>query len=219
MTQAQWAAVVTMHPAKFAYGLDPYPSFFKGDDLPVESIAWNQADEFCRRLAEMTSASYRLRKRSRMGIFLPRRIDQAVQRRTDDHNRSYELLRRGRKPVCGPEATARASHPTSMTALTYGSGAYDQGPAGIFRATTTPKGTFPPNRFGLHDMHGNVWDYCLDAANQTYADAPAVAERLSIEGKPRSNQILRGSSWSHNPAICRSAYRDVIAPDNPGWQG
>ena len=29
----------------------------------------------------------------------------------------------------------------------------------------------------------------------------------------------RGGSWSHNPAICRSAYRDVIAPDNAGWQG
>ena len=96
VTQAQWAAVVTAHPAKLAYGLDPYPSFFKGDDLPVESIAWNQADEFCRRLAEMTEARLSPAKRSRMGIFLPRRIDRPVQRRADDHNRSCELLRRGR---------------------------------------------------------------------------------------------------------------------------
>ena len=60
VTQAQWAAAVTAHPDKLAYGLDPYPSFFKGDDLPVESIAWNQADEFCRRLAEMTRRDYHL---------------------------------------------------------------------------------------------------------------------------------------------------------------
>ena len=60
VTQAQWAAVVTERPAKLSYGLDPFPSFFKGDNLPVETISWNQADEFCSRLAELTGRDYRL---------------------------------------------------------------------------------------------------------------------------------------------------------------
>jgi formylglycine-generating enzyme required for sulfatase activity len=102
--------------------------------------------------------------------------------------------------------------------VTYGAGAYDQGPVGIFRDTTTVPGAFPPNRFGLYDMHGNVWEYCLDVATPSYADAPADGS-ANISGPPGADRILRGGSWSHNPAICRSAYRDSIAPDNPGWQG
>ena len=53
----------------------------------------------------------------------------------------------------------------------YGSGAYGQGPVGMFRGTTTRAGTFPQNRFGLYDMHGNVWEFCLDIATASYDDA------------------------------------------------
>ena len=52
ITQAQWAAVATAHPQKASRALDPFPSFFKGDNLPVETISWNEADEFCRQLAK-----------------------------------------------------------------------------------------------------------------------------------------------------------------------
>lgn len=114
VTQAQWAAVVTVHPAKFAYGLDPYPSFFKGDDLPVESIAWNQADEFCRRLAEMTRRDYRLPSEAeweyscRAGSTGPFNVGPTI----------TPILRTtaARAEPSAARATARASHPTSMTA-------------------------------------------------------------------------------------------------------
>ena len=79
-------------------------------------------------------------------------------------------------------------------------------------------GTFPPNRFGLYDMHGNVWEYCLDIASPTYADLP-VDGGAYLSGAPDGDRILRGGSWSHNPAICRSAYRDLIPPDYAGWSG
>ncbi len=60
ITQAQWAAVATAHREKASRALDAFPSFFAGDNLPVETITWNEADEFCRRLAEMTGRAYRL---------------------------------------------------------------------------------------------------------------------------------------------------------------
>jgi formylglycine-generating enzyme required for sulfatase activity len=45
ITHAQWAAVVMNHPDKLSYALQPFPSFFKGDGLPLESITWDEADE------------------------------------------------------------------------------------------------------------------------------------------------------------------------------
>ena len=100
----------------------------------------------------------------------------------------------------------------------YSSGAYGQGPVGVFRATTTRPGTFPPNRFGLYDMHGNVWEYCLDKGADRYSEAPLDGSAY-LSGPSGSQRILRGGTWSHSPAICRSAYRDYIAAKEAGWQG
>ena len=73
--------------------------------------------------------------------------------------------------VCG-DSNGRSIASDVYYGQKYTSGAYGQGPPGIFRGTTTRPGTFPPNRFGLHDMHGNVWEYCLDKVTATYADVP-----------------------------------------------
>jgi formylglycine-generating enzyme required for sulfatase activity len=51
-----------------------------------------------------------------------------------------------------------------------------------------------------------------------YADVP-IDGSANLSGAADSQRILRGGSWSHNPAICRSAYRDSIAADFSGWQG
>jgi formylglycine-generating enzyme required for sulfatase activity len=216
VTQAQWAAVVTARPARLSHGLDPFPSSFKGRDLPVETISWYEADEFCRRLAEMTGRDYRLPTEAeweyaaRAGSTGPFNVGPTIT--TDLANYCGEG-----GAVCG-ESGGKSVASDVYDGVTYGSGAYDQGPAGKFRGTTTARGTFPPNRFGLSDMHGNVWEYCLDMASPTYADAAADGSAY-LAGPAGADRILRGGSWSHNPAICRSAYRDAISPDNPGWQG
>ncbi len=216
VTQAQWLAVVMAHPVRINRDLDPKPSFFKGIDLPVENISWNQAEEFCLRLAEITGRAYRLPSEAEW--------EYACRAGTMGAFHFGPTITPELANYCGTGgAVCGESDGKSIASDVYGderyeSGAYGQGPTGVSRGTTTPPGTFPPNRFGLYDMHGNVWEYCLDVWNASYADVPLDGS-ASLSGPPDSQSVLRGGSWSHNPAICRSAYRDSIAPGFSGWQG
>jgi formylglycine-generating enzyme required for sulfatase activity len=216
VTQAQWAAVISAHPDRFDRELDPSPSFFKGIDLPVESISWNQADEFCLRLAAITGRAYRLPSEAeweyacRAGTTTPFNVGPTITPELANYCGTGGA-------VCGDSGGKSIASDVYNDAK-YSSGAYGQGPVGVFRGTTTRPGTFPPNRFGLYDMHGNVWEYCLDKWADSYADTPLDGTAY-LSGPSDSTRVLRGGSWSHNPAICRSAYRDSLDPSLLGWQG
>jgi formylglycine-generating enzyme required for sulfatase activity len=71
---------------------------------------------------------------------------------------------------------------------------------------TTAVGTYPPNRWGLYDMHGNVLEWCQDHWHSNYEGAPADGSAWMAGGNS-SNRVLRGGSWDHNPRGCRSASR------------
>ncbi|MBV8121110.1 MAG: formylglycine-generating enzyme family protein [Alphaproteobacteria bacterium] len=216
VTQAQWTAVVLAHPGRIHGDLDPKPSFFRGIDLPVESITWNEAEEFCLRLAAITGRSYRLPSEAeweyscRAGTTTPFNFGPTITPELANYCGTGGA-------VCG-NSDGKSIASDIYEGVQYKSGAYEQGPAGIFRGTTTRPGTFPPNRFGLYDMHGNVWEYCLDKATDSYTDAPLDGTAY-LSGPSDSQRILRGGSWSHNPGICRSAYRDGTDPGFAGWQG
>jgi formylglycine-generating enzyme required for sulfatase activity len=72
-------------------------------------------------------------------------------------------------------------------------------------ASTSPVGSFPPNDFGLHDMSGNVWEWCEDAyradAYQVPVSSPAAA------GASPTERVLRGGGWSSDPWLTRLSYR------------
>ncbi len=215
VTQAQWSAVVRAHPAKISRDLDPAPSSFKGIDLPVETVSWNDADEFCGRLAALTGRPYRLPSEAEW--------EYACRAGSDTPFSFGPTLTPALANYCGiGGAVCGDSDGVSIASdvydgMRYGAGSYGYGPTGVFRGTTTRAGTFPRNAFGLYDMHGNVWEFCQDVATGSYAGAP-LDGGPNLDG-PRDYRILRGGSWSHNPAICRSAYRDSIAVTERGWQG
>jgi formylglycine-generating enzyme required for sulfatase activity len=76
---------------------------------------------------------------------------------------------------------------------------------------TSKVGKFPANKFGLYDMHGNVWEWCADHWHKSYDGAPKNGSAwLTAAKNPR--RLLRGGSWRNPPAHCRSAYRDHGSP-------
>jgi sulfatase modifying factor 1 len=85
---------------------------------------------------------------------------------------------------------------------------YGDGKKGINRKKTTPVGSFPANAWGLHDMHGNVWQWCDDWLGD-YPQKDVVDPQGADNGKFR---VLRGGSWYDSPVYCRSALRNGLEP-------
>ncbi|WP_051424284.1 bifunctional serine/threonine-protein kinase/formylglycine-generating enzyme family protein [Aphanizomenon flos-aquae] len=170
------------------------PSRFKGDNRPVETVSWNNAVEFCEKLSQKTQKNYRLPSEAeweyacRAGTTTPFYFGESI---TPDLVNYYGNL-------------------------TYASAPKASAPKGQYREQTTDVGSFPPNAFGLYDMHGNVWEWCLDDYIDSYNNAPTDGSALT--GRSGTN-LLRGGSWSHSPSNCRSAGRSNIFPDDRLYSG
>ena len=192
VTQAQWKAVAAL--PKISLGLKPDPSDFKGVLRPVEQVSWQEAVEFCARLAKKTGRNYRLPSEAeweyacRGGTTTPFYFGETIS--TDLAN--YQ----------GGDWTSQSK--------TY-SNSYGKGLKGITRGQPIDVGSFPPNAFGLYDMHGNVWECCADYWHGSYAGAPTDGTPW-IAGGDSEKRVRRGGSWFSNPAGCRAANRSYVAP-------
>ena len=78
---------------------------------------------------------------------------------------------------------------------------------------TTEVGKFPPNAFGLYDMHGNVWEWCEDGWHENYINAPIWPNSSIAWMSNNNNRVLRGGQWYLNPSYCRSASRSYNSGD------
>ena len=193
VTQAQWRAVASYD--RIERDLKPDPSYFKGDNRPVEGVSWENATEFCQRLSAKTGRGYRLPSEAeweyacRAGTETPFHFGDTITTELANY-RGEDVERSG---VVYP-------------------GYYGSGPRGTFRTETTDVGSFPPNEFGLYDMHGNVSEWCADWWHESYAGAPSSGTPWIEEGDSRY-RVLRGGSWDYPPHVSRSAFRDWNHPD------
>jgi formylglycine-generating enzyme required for sulfatase activity len=83
----------------------------------------------------------------------------------------------------------------------------------MYREQTTDMGSFPANAWGLHDMHGNVWEWCADHWYASYDFAPGDEQSQLIPATaPDELLLLRVGSWYYFPRYCRSVSRSHFPP-------
>jgi formylglycine-generating enzyme required for sulfatase activity len=150
------------------------PSSFKGDNLPVENVSWNDAQEFIRKLNQADS-KYQYR--------LPTEAE-------------WEYACR---------AGTTGDYAGNLDAM-----AWYSSNAG---SSTHPVGQKQANKWGLYDMHGNVWEWCQDWYDSDYyRQSPGADPTGPTAG---SYRVFRGGEWSSNADNCRAAYR---YDNSPGYR-
>jgi formylglycine-generating enzyme required for sulfatase activity/Ethanolamine utilization protein EutJ (predicted chaperonin) len=177
ITQAQWGAVASLPQEQRQLNSDP--SAFKGNNRPVENVTWYDAVEFCARLSRFTGQEYRLPSEAEW---------------------EYACRAGTTTPFYFGETI------TPKLANYDGNHTYGYALKGEYRRETTNVGIYPPNAFGLYDMHGNVWEWCADTWHDNYAGAPTDGSAWIANRNNNCSRLL-GGSWYNDPNYCRSAYR------------
>lgn len=88
---------------------------------------------------------------------------------------------------------------------------YAKGLGGLYRQKTMDTGSLPKNAFGLHEMHGNVWEWVEDCYKDSYEGAPT--DGSAVVSRSCELRILRGGAWNYHPQALRSAYRYATWPE------
>jgi formylglycine-generating enzyme required for sulfatase activity len=177
VTQAQWQKVMGNNPSKF-----------KSDDLPVETISWYEAVDFCKRLSEMPEEKKAGRK-----YRLPTEAEWEYACRagtTTPYHFGSQL--NGRQANCD------------------GTVPYGTDTKGPYLRETSAVGTYPANAWGLYDMHGNVLEWCSD----WYGDYPSGSLTNPSGPATGSDRVYRGGSWSSVAVSCRSANSSGHVPSD-----
>jgi formylglycine-generating enzyme required for sulfatase activity len=179
ITQEQWRSVVAM--PQIQRKLKFNPSRFDGENLPIEGTSWQDAEEFCLRLSNYTDRQYRLPTEA-----------------------EWEY-------ACRAGSTTAFHFGETINpelANCNGRYTYNHGEKSQYRQRTTIVGSFLANDFGLYDMHGNLWEWCLDDWHNNYQGAPHDGSPwISSNRNIDRTKILRGGSWINFPRLCRSACR------------
>jgi formylglycine-generating enzyme required for sulfatase activity/uncharacterized caspase-like protein len=181
VTQAQWFMVMGTN-----------PSSFKGNDLPVENVTWEDAKEFCRRFNAKLGLS------EEEGYRLPSEAE-------------WEYAARA-----GSSSEFTFGQTISPEIVNY-NGNIPYGPArkGIFRNKTVTVGSLGvANAWGLFDMPGNVWEWCEDDWHDNYKRSPADGTAWVDISNRAPYRVNRGGGWDSNALDCRSALRFYVLPDN-----
>jgi TonB family protein len=172
VTQKQWQAIMGNN-----------PSNFKGDNLPVEQVSWNDVQEFIKKLNQKTGKKYRLPTEA-----------------------EWEYAARG-----FPVASISSTGSETSAVLYSGSNNIDEVAwySGNSGSKTHPVGQKMANELGIYDMTGNVWEWCSDwyggFNNENQVDPAGNSSGIS--------RVARGNSWGDYKRICRMSIRANNSPD------
>lgn len=173
---------------KLTYPQDPKcnwknPFFEQKDDDPVVCMSWNDTQAFCRWLSQKEGKTYRLPTEA-----------------------EWEYACRG--GTSSPFAFG-----TSLTQkLANIRLPYQSKEKQDWLQRTMPVGSFPPNPFGIHDMHGNVWEWCNDYGDDDYYQKSPPQDPPGPERG--TGRVVRGGSWDNSGSDCRSGFRGLTRSPN-----
>jgi PhoPQ-activated pathogenicity-related protein len=195
VTQRQWKAVMGSEPWKEK---EKSKEFVKeGDDYAATYLSWEEAAKFCEKLTESERAAGRLPK-----------------------DWQYRLPTEAQwEYACRAGATTRFSFGDDVAKLADYAWFYD---SAVAEKYTHRVGQKSANPWGLHDMHGNAWEWCADwyAKELPGGLDPEVTKRPSEKTLRTYDRALRGGGWYAVSDLCRSAYRGAYQPvhryDNTG---
>ena len=160
------------------------PGYAQGDDHPAVCVSWDDAQSYVSWLSGTTGEAYRLPSEAEWEYGARARTTTAYHFGNDE------------SALC-----RYANHADSSTDYDWRNTSCSDG----FGKTTAPVGSFAPNRFGLHDMHGNVYEWVEDCWNGSYAGAPNDGSAW-LTGDC-GERVLRGGSWLSGPGVLRAANR------------
>jgi formylglycine-generating enzyme len=171
------------------------PGFAQTDDHPVLNVTWNDAVAFCKWLSAKEGKTYRLPTEAEWEYACRAGADTRYSNGDD------------------PAALAKVANVGDDKGRTTFPHVQEidlpkEGPVKF----TLPVGSFPPNRFGLCDMHGNVWEWCSDwYAADSYGRSPVDDPSGPDSGLRR---VRRGGAWHSFPLWARAAFRNWNRPDS-----
>ncbi len=184
ITRGFWIGRHEVTQAEYQLVMGGDRSQFKGTNLPMESVSWFNATNYCRRLSLRMQAAKQLP--SGYWFRLPTEAE-------------WEYACRAGKIG----AFAFGSSLSSTKANFNGKYPYGGSPVGPNLDMTAPVGSYPANPWGLYDMHGNVWEWCGDLYGP-YPGGEVTDPKGSTNGVKR---VIRGGNWFLMGRYCRSADR------------
>ena len=193
VTQADWRAVMGSNPSFFS-STGGGSSSVRGmatTRFPVETVTWFEASEFCRKLTEQEHQAGRLPADWEYRLPTEAQWEYACRAGT-------------------VTATAFGDKLSSRQANFDGNHPYNGAQTGPYLTRTTEVGSYAANAWGLHDMHGNVWEWCRDWYQSSL---PGGTDPEASSGA--TDRVLRGGGWDDYGRFCRSALRSRI---DPGWR-
>ena len=205
-TQSQWRSAIELTGST----LKPNPSHFRGNHRPVEMITWDECTEWLRALNDQPWIREQL---DRLKAPTDAPMEDSTRWQLGLPSESHWEWACRAKPY---DATRESNRWTmSLTEFSNGDGPAALGESGWFdgnaNGETHPVGSLKPNPLGLYDMHGNVWEWCLDTWLDSYDGLwHGLSDRevpTLDESRRDQRRAFRGGSWIGGPAGCRSANR------------